>query len=213
MPETYDAYSMMTAKTAGQYFSVGVVAGQWAWTPRADGVSEIAWGDPAAWPPPTFERFEHDSGDEWVYMLGYGSLDGQWLPQVVTAEWQGPDLAHLTPMTVDPLARQRYVKWTIPTASYALVAEGTMDWLGTPIRWRHQQVWSPPATLGGNPYLGPKVCIKQSERWWDDFGSDGQMIEKTRRDHYIAKGLGPAFWINDQLHTWQAHGRYYWRWG
>jgi hypothetical protein len=208
MPENYGEYSMFGQKRAGQYWADGAVAGQWAWTPQSSTVSDIYWGDPAAWPPPTFERFER--GGDWLMMLGYGDPT-TFLPQVVTAEWTGPSLSNLTPLTVDSQQRQRYTKWVIPTSGYVMVAEGTMDWLGTQIHWRHQQIWKPPATYS-NPYLGNQRCIQQSEIWWDDYGT-GTLVEKVHRDHCIAKGMGPAFRIVDQLHTWRADGRHYWQWG
>jgi hypothetical protein len=210
MAETYDAYALLNQRAAGQYWSGGQVAGQWAWSPQTPTVSDIQWGDPAAWPPPTFERFER-VGD-WVMMLGYGDNSGTFLKQVVTAEWSGPSLSTLTPLPVDSQQRQRYTRWTIPTQSYSMVAEGTMDWQGTLIHWRHQQTWSPPGSVS-NAYFSARQCIRQAEVWWDDLGTAGQMVEKVRRDHYLARGLGVAYKIVDQLHTWQADGRYYWRWG
>lgn len=211
MTDTYADYSLMTSRRAGQAWSGGTAASQWAWSPQPDGTSQISWGVPTAWPPPNFEVFKADATANWVYMLGYGTPAGDWLPQIVTAEWTGPDLAHLTPLTVDAQQRQRYAKWTIPTSRYCMVAEGTMTWQGTLIHWKHQQTWYPPASIG-NAYYSPRQCVRQSEVWWDDQNTDGQMVIKQDRDAYLAKGLGMAYIIDDRLASWRADLRYSWPW-
>lgn len=213
MPETYGDYSMLTQRRAGQAWSGGQVVTQWAWSPQPDGTSRISWGVPAAWPPPNFEVFRADPGANWVSLLGYGDTTGQWLPQIITAEWIGDGNAtNWTPLTLDPQGRQHYARWTIPTAGYSLYAVGHMTWAGERVDFIHQQKWAAPK-LVANAYYPARRCIVQSEIWADNFGRPGgPLVVKQDRDQVIATGLGMAYRIVDRLASWSADLRHSWSW-
>jgi hypothetical protein len=207
----YGQFSMMSARSAGQAWSSGKAATQWTWTPNG-AYSDIAWGDPAAWPPATYERFQRDG--DWVRMIGYGDNTGLFMPQIVTRERLGNiNCTGLTDLAVD--GRQHYVRWSTPTTAYCVLTEGYMVYQGTRIDFTHQQVWFPPsAPTCSNAYYTGQRCIKQYEVWRDNNGSPGgPLTEKQRRDNIFALGLGPAFIITDYLHgNWRADLRYHWMW-
>lgn len=221
MPETYGGYSLMAGQRAGQLWVPGAPSAstQWSWAPQPDGTSQIAWGDPAAWPPPTFETFRADPTTNWAYLLGYGDLTGQWLPQVITAEWIGDAAgANWTPLPLDPDGRQHYARWVIPASGYSLYAVGYMDWAGARIDFVHEQRWAAPKTVS-NAYFTNRRCIVQSEKWSDNAGHPGSdLFPKIDRDQYIAlsattQSLGMGFRIVDRLARWSADLRYGWAWG
>lgn len=208
--ETYGDYSLMFARSAGQYSAGGQTAGQWAWSPQSATVSDISWGDPATWPPSYAERFVH-RGD-WVELEGYS--DGQGHPvtevQRVTSEKIGD--ANCSGMTDLPSdgGRQHYAKWAIPSEGYCLDASGTITSTanGSVVHFRHKQVWGPPA-LCANAYFSGQTCITQHEQWWDDNQHPyGLQIDRTQ---YIARGKGMAFAIRATVPTtWNADGSAYW---
>lgn len=208
--ETYGDYSMMFTRAAGQYSSGGQVAGQWAWSPQSDTVSDISWGDPGAWPPKSAERFLH-RGD-WVELDGYSDGQGNPLTQVqrVTSEQIGD--ANCGGMTDIPSdgGRQHYAKWTIPAQGYCLDASGTIKGTkaDTTVHFRHKQVWDPPAPCA-NPAFSGQTCITQHEQWWDDNQHPyGLQIDRTQS---IARGKGMAFAIRATVpQTWNADGSAYW---
>lgn len=207
---TYDQFSRILDRSAGQYWSGGAVSGQWAWEPQSSSVSRIRWGDPATWPPNNYERFER-SGD-WVLLEGYGDDTGQFLPQVVTSEKIGD--INCTNMQTLPSAggKQHYVKWGIPGAAYCLEAWGYIDYQGTQIDFYHRQVWFPPSgPTCANTYFVNQICVKQYEIWRDNNGNPGgPLVQRHHRDHILARDLGMAFIVHDWQTGWEAHGRYYW---
>lgn len=206
----YGQYSRMFERSAGQYFTDGKVAGQWAWRPVKTTVSDISWGDPAKWPPGYAERFVR-SGD-WVELDGYSDGQGKPVtsPQRVTQESTGTGLCtDMKPLASDG-GRQHYVRWTIPGAGYCLDATGTITSNGSVVHFRHRQQWGAPAPCS-NAYLSGKTCIKQHEQWWDDHGHPYALqIDRTQ---LIARGLGMAFSINQTVpSTWSTAGHSYWTW-
>jgi hypothetical protein len=213
MPENYGDYSLLTQRRAGQAWSGGQPATQWAWSPQPDGTSRIAWGHPSSWPPPNFEVFRADPSVNWVYLLGYGDTAGQWLPQVVTAEWSGDaNAANWTPLALDPQGRQHYARWTIPSAGYSLYAVGYMMWQGAKVDFIHQQKWAAPRSVA-NAYHPAHLAVTQSEVWADNFGNPGgSLVVKQDRDAYLAKGLGMTYIIVDRHASWRADLRYSWAW-
>ncbi|MGH3978079.1 MAG: hypothetical protein ACRDRZ_03595 [Pseudonocardiaceae bacterium] len=217
---TYADFALLDRRRAGQYWAYGAVAGQWAWAPGSPGTTplqpggscHISWGDPAAWPPPTYERFARSTDGEWVVLIGYGHTDGRFLRQVVTAEQlSDADGSHPRPLDVTDGA-QRYARWRVDERPYRLEAWGHMDWEAARIDFHHRQVWSPPEVMG-NRYIAPVPCIHQFEAWADNFGDPGgPLVARIRRDHWLAQGLGPAFVVAEHLTAWRAELRYHWSW-
>ena len=78
--QTYGGYARIFAKSAGQYYSGGQVAGQWTWSPQSGTTSDISWGDPASWPPPSAEHFIRRGN--WVELAGYSGGQGQPVTEV-----------------------------------------------------------------------------------------------------------------------------------
>lgn len=208
---TYDQYSMLNHRSAGQLWTTDGPVTQWAWTPQPDGRTQIRWGDPATWPPPNYEQFTR-SGD-WVLLEGYGDDTGQFARQVVTRELLGNvDCARPTTLPPDPLGRQRYTRWTIPTQPYCLQAWGHIDYAGTRVDFHHRQVWFPPGSCR-NTYLTDQTCLKQYEVWSDNNGDPGGvLIERHRRDNILAQGIGPGFILHDYRTGWHAELRHHWAW-
>lgn len=211
-PATYGEFSRIFERGAGQYWSEGQVAGQWAWSPATEGESGISWGDPRTWPPDSAERFIR-SGD-WILLDGWKD-NGTYYTQRITRELVGDaSCQDLQPLPADG-GRQHYVRWTIPDHGYCLKAWGTIteQSSGKTIDFGHTQIWSAPAPCG-NQYLGAQTCVKQWESWWDNRGRPGQPIERRlERDQHIARGIGMAFSIQ-QYHPrpWRAELRYHWTW-
>jgi len=205
---TYGDYSMMTVRSAGQAWSGGAAATQWAWDPRPDG-HWASWGDPATWPPAYRERFLR-AGD-WVLLDGWAD-NGTYYRLRVTAEYLGDRYCQgMTPVPTDG-GRQHYVRWAVPSTGYCLDAQGTIveESSGKVVTFRHVQVWYPPASCS-NTYHAGRVCLAQRELWWDDNGGPyGKRLDRTNR---LARGLGMAFTVRQTYPTtWAADGRYYWRW-
>jgi hypothetical protein len=211
-PANYGDYSLMFSRSAGQYFSGGAVAGQWAWSPQTASTSDISWGDPAKWPPASAEHFVR-SGD-WVELDGYSAGQGKPVTEVqrVTSEKIGDAACNNMVALPSDQGRQHYVRWTIPTTGYCLDAVGTITSTinGSVVHFEHKQQWAPPAPCS-NAYRSGQTCISQHERWWDDNGhSYGLQIDRTQ---YIARGIGMAFAIRQTVPiSWSADGRYNWSW-
>jgi hypothetical protein len=210
--ETYDQYSLMFERSAGQYWAGGVAAGQWSWSPSgAAGTSDISWGDPKTWPPSSAERFVR-SGD-WVLLEGYNDGAGRPLTQIqlVTSE----KIGSATCTGIQPLAsaggRQHYVRWTIPSVGYCLDAVGTIKPPNgsTTVNFRHLQRWSPPHACA-NAYFSGQTCITQFEEWWDDNRhAFGLQLSRTVE---LARGKGMAFTNHTTVPVvWNAEGRNYWQ--
>jgi hypothetical protein len=208
----YGQYSLMFAKSAGQYYAGGTVAGQWTWSPQNATTSDTSWGDPASWPPPSAERFIRKGN--WVELEGYSGGQGQQVTEVqrVTSDRIGnASCQHLHALPADGHL-EYYVKWAIPATGYCLDAVGTITSTinGSVVHFEHKQQWGPPAACS-NSYLSGQTCITQHEQWWDDNGhAYGLQLDRTQ---YIARGLGMAFEIRQTYPaTWAADGRYYWTW-
>jgi hypothetical protein len=141
--QNYGEYSLMGQRHAGQFYSGGIPAGQWSWTPLGD-ASEVVWGDPSKWPPDSVERFVH---------TGDGSC------------------RNMVPLPSDE-GRQHYVQWRIPPQAYCLQAWGTItdQSSGKNVDFFHSQIWSPPSSCR-NDYLGEQTCIRQWESWSDNNGA------------------------------------------
>lgn len=211
---TYDQFSMMFGRNAGQYDDVnGFPSGQWAWAPQSSTASGIQWGDPANWPPSTTEKFEHING--WVVLDGF--QDGStWEPQVVTKELLG-DVTCANQVDVTPAdGGELYTKWNVDSTGYCLEAWGQILVPGAPpVNFHHRQIWHTPASCS-NPYIANQLCMRDHEWWYDDNPANGgtpgaPLVESQDRDVYYALGIGPAFEIHDYLHNgWEAYDRYYW---
>lgn len=211
MAETYGEYSMMFSRQAGQFWSGSAPAGQWAWTPNADGItSRISWGQPSDWPPGYYELFAVDS--VWVYLEGFGDQKtGEFLPQVVTSQVIHRR-GHRATLAADPRARQRYALWTIPTYPYTIETVGYMTWEGRRVDYEHTATWSPPVVTATIYHPGLSA-IKQTEVWRDNLGDPGgPLVIRHDRDHWMARTAGPAWLIQDRLHSWRADLRYWWQW-
>lgn len=203
--DTYDTYTQMFSRSAGQYWTGASAAGQWAWAPQSSTESWVYWGNPATWPPVYHERFIH-SGD-WVMLDGWWD-NGTYYTLRTTTEWQA-NADCFTGKTMLPLGAQHYTHWTIPATSYCLFAAGTVkeQSTGKTIHFQHQQIWS--VASGGNAYFGSVPELKQTEQWSDDNGTD--MSVKLQRDQYIAKGYGEAFAIRQTIPSvWNTDLRYAW---
>ncbi|WIX88692.1 hypothetical protein [Amycolatopsis sp. DG1A-15b] len=207
----YGDFSLMFRRSAGQYAPPGEKAYQWAWSPQSATESQISWGDPASWPPSSAEHFLR-SGD-WVLLDGWGD-NGTYYTERVTSE----SLCRGSACTAIPSdgGRQHYVRWTVPSSDYRLVAEGTVteQSSGRSFRFRHEQTWGAPAPCSSAKF-GARTCVKQSESWSSDQDlPDGSPLRETlRRDIRIAKGLGMAFTIDQQVDVpWHAVATEYWNW-
>lgn len=207
---TYGAFSLMFGRSAGQYWDAAQDwDGQWAWSPQSATVSDIEWGDPATWPPSTYEQFEVSSG--WVLMDGYGATAGAWESQVVTRDEIG-DANCNNDTNLPSTGKEYYVAWNIPSTAYCLQAWGYIQ-SNPEVDFYHRQIWSPPAPCSNSYYSG-KLCITQTEVWSDNNGDPGgPLTVKQDRSQEIALGVGMAFAIDDVLHgNWRAYDRYYWGW-
>lgn len=204
--ELYTDYSMMFSRSAGQYWSSGSVAGQWAWAPQSSTESWVYWGSPAAWPPAYHERFLL-SGD-WVMLDGWWD-NGHYYTDRTTTEYQADANCSTNKINL-PLGSQHYTHQTIPAASYCLYAEGviTESVSGLSEHYKHQQVWSLAGSCS-NAYQPAKPCLRQDEQWSDD--STGVMMLKVNRSGYQAKGAGLAWKITQSYPAaWSADLRYEW---
>ncbi len=210
--ENWGDYSLMFARSAGQFYSGQQVGGQWAWSPQDSTTSYISWGDPANWPPQYAERFVK-SGN-WVLLEGYSAGPGQPVSEVQRVDTEKLGDANCNYMTNLPSdgARQHYVQWNIPSKGYCLDATGTITnaATGSVVHFRHRQQWSA-AVSCSNTYFANQKCITQHEQWWDDNAHPyGLQLDRTQ---YLAKGLGMAFKIDQTYPSkWTASGRYYWKW-
>jgi hypothetical protein len=216
---TYGEYSLMFGRNAGQVWSGGSAASQWAWKPlAAANESEVAWGTPSTWPPEYGEHFVKDG--DWVLVNGYFDHKyNNFNTQRVSAEYIGDvNCQNLQPLPSNG-GRQHYVRWTIPSTGYCLKATGTITVgaNGAVVNFQHDQIWYPPAPCN-NSYFSGRTCIKQHERWSDDKGHPFSL--SLERDQYIAKDLGMAFKIDHTYDrtwspghpTWHAELRYAWTW-
>jgi hypothetical protein len=213
---TYDQFSMMFGSNAGQYDDVtGYPSGQWAWVPQSGSESDVSWGDPAAWPPSGYERFEHVN--DWVVLDGFqnGSI---WEPQVVSKELMG-DVNCSDEVDVTPAdGRELYSKWNVDDTAYCIEAWGRILVPNhPPVDFYHRQVWFPQSgPWCSNPYYANRICLKDYEVWADNNPVNGgtpggPLLLSQTRDTIFALGIGPAFIIQDYLHDdWQAFDRYFW---
>jgi hypothetical protein len=214
--ETYDQYSLLYNRSAGQLVdTAGTPASQWAWKPGAGGTSVIRWATPADWDKPGdgLEHFVRDG--DWLYLDGYENTStGTYNPQRVTSEQIGDGAcANLRPLASHG-GQQHYAQWTIPSQPYCLIADGTITTPAGTVRFRHQQVWSPPTTCQ-TKYFGAVRCVKQTESWWDDNGHPFGL--RITRSAYLGKGLGMGLAIhstvaNGQPIDWRADLRHVWNW-
>jgi len=203
--DTYDDYSRITQRSAGQFWSGGAKAGQWSWRTDKPGEYSINWTEED---PNSRERFLR-SRSGWLLLDGW-SGNGTYYRQRVTEERIGDGhCSGMKPVRSDG-HRQHYVKWRIPQGAYCLDAKGTIteESSGKTFHFRHRQVWSPPAPCE-NAYIKDRTCIKQHESWWDD---NQHPMRKTReRDQYLAKGLGMAFAIRQTVPSdWSADMKDHW---
>ncbi|NUT94983.1 MAG: hypothetical protein HOY78_23460 [Saccharothrix sp.] len=215
---TFADFSRMTVRSAGQVWADGAAASQWAWKPLGGDDYEIAWGNPATWPPSYGEHFVRNG--DWVLVNGYfDHANSNFNTQRVTSEHVGnADCADMQPLPSDG-GRQHYVRWTIPATGYCLHATGTITVgaNGAVVHFRHEQIWYPPAPCT-NQYLGTRTCIRQHERWYDDKGHPFSL--SLERDQYLAQGLGMGFKIDHTYdrkwqpgrQPWHAALRYTWDW-
>lgn len=206
--EDYAEYSMMFGKNAGQAWSGGSAASQWAWLPSSATESAISWGVPSAWPPSTSSRFIR-SGD-WVELEGWGDKT----LSVTSQSIGNGSCANMNPLAISS-GRQKYVAWDVSSTAYCLDARGTIATAGSTatVEFRHKQVWERVAC--GNAYFSGDTCLKQTEWWWDDDGHAYSL--RTVRENYIAKGKGMAYKVQNRVSngvfsSWSADGRYYWPW-
>lgn len=213
---TYDQFSMMSGWSAGQYDDgTGYPSGQWAWSRLTGSASAVAWGDPAAWPPGGYERFEHIN--DWVVLDGFQN-GGIWEPQVVSTELLGDgNCAHEVDVTPAD-GRELYSKWNVDDTAYCLEDWGKILVPNhPPVIFYHKQVWFPPSgPWCSNPYYADRTCIKDYEVWEDDNPVNGgtpggPLVLAQERDNTFALGIGPAFVVHDYLHdNRESYVRYVW---
>ena len=206
--ETYGDFSLMFSRSAGQYWSGNQVGGQWAWSPQSSQESWIGWGNPATWPPAYHERFLL-SGD-WVYVDGWWDNNTYYKIQT-SSEWTANDTNCLN-RTYLSTGAQHYVKWTVPSSSYCVHAEGIITEMSTGhiTTYRHDQKWSR-QDVCANPYNASRPCLIQTESWWDDNNSPFQL--KLTRSGSIGKGVGMAWNIRQTFPSvWNSDLRYWWGW-
>jgi hypothetical protein len=217
---TYDQFSMMFGRHAAQYDDVnGYASGQWAWYQHTPTMSTVQWGDPATWPPNTYEQFEQSADGKWVVMDGYGqNSPASFSPQVVSKELIG-DVNCANEVNITPAdGHELYSKWQVDNTAYCLEVWGQILTPGqTPVNFYHKQVWfQPSGPWCSNPYYANQICIKDYEVWKDDNPANGgtpggPLVLVQQRDNIFAKGIGEAFTIHDYLHNgWEAYDRYYW---
>jgi hypothetical protein len=211
--ETYDDFSLMFGQTAGQAWSGGSAATQWAWNPVSSTQSNISWGSPNPWNPTGNEQFYRDG--DWVELDGFqsGSI---YYRQVATSESMGDGTcSNMTPLDVSN-GRQKYVTWNVSSTAYCLDTSGqiTSSVSSAIVNFRHTEVWQ--RVSCSNAYYTGDTCLQQHEQWWDDNGHPyAQQLDSTS---WIAKGKGMAYktvqtLANGVSTNWEADGRYYWGWG
>lgn len=206
--ETYADFSMMFTRAAGQHWNVATntAAGQWAWKPQSATESHIAWGSPAAWPSgSSSERFIRDG--DWVRLDGFHGATHTYELRT-TVEWLANADCTTGRVALVPGGAQRYAKWNVDDQPYCLFAAGTIRQVSTGklVSFAHQQVWS--REQCANPWLGTRDCLKQVERWWDD--NQTPWSEKVNRTHWLGKGAGMAYRIEDKGVTMGL--KYTWTW-
>jgi hypothetical protein len=215
--ETYDQYSLIYQKSAGQLVdTAGTPASQWAWRPGDAGQSVIRWDLPANWNNPAdgLEHFVRDG--DWLYLDGYeNQSSGTYNPQRVTSEQIGDaNCANLRDLPSHG-GQQHYVRWNIPAEGYCLVAEGTINTPAGAVTFKHQQVWSPPTTCQ-TKFFGAVRCVQQHEKWWDDNGHPYSL--RIERSAFLGKGLGMGLAIHTTFDggkpiDWRADLKNVWTWG
>ncbi|MGK4907002.1 hypothetical protein [Streptomyces albus] len=198
---TYDEFSRLDQRSAGQFGTGDSVAGQWSWRTEPSGEYTINW---EVEEPENRERFRRSADGEWLLLDGWGKKGHTYYEQRVTSEKSGDaGCGQMTPIPSEG-GRQHYVRWNIPAEGYCLDAEGTIqeEKGGPEIRFRHRQVWSPPQPCS-NARFKDRVCITQHEMWWDD---NNHPYQKTLdRKVQLAKGLGMAFRIEQTFpQPWSA---------
>jgi hypothetical protein len=210
--ETYDQYSLMYQKSAGQLADMAdTPASQWAWRPGDAGASVIRWDLPSHWDDPAdgLEHFVRDG--DWLYLDGYENQStGTYNPQRVTSEQVGDAACANLRALPSHGGQQHYVRWNIPAQWYCLIA----DTPAGAVRFRHQQTWSPPTTCQTR-FFGAVRCIEQHEKWWDDNGHPFSL--RIERSQFVGKGLGMGLMIHSTIADgepidWRADLRYVWTW-
>lgn len=157
---TYDEFSRLDQRSAGQFGTGDSVAGQWSWRTEPSGEYTINW---EVEEPENRERFRRSADGEWLLLDGWGKKGHTYYEQRVTSEKSGDaDCAQMTPIPSEG-GRQHYVRWNIPAEGYCLDAEGTIqeEKGGPEIRFRHRQVWSPPQPCS-NARFKDRVCIRST---------------------------------------------------
>lgn len=228
---TYQDYSRIFERSAGQFVAADGSGwlGQWAWIPVSGGntpgaIARIQWGQSSTWPPNEYEEFSRSADGNWVLLHGFGSFStGQFLNQVTTFEETAPLISgscgQMTPLALDPLGRQHYVKWSMGSTGYCLHASGYIDYQGQRILWDHFQLWKPPAVCGTG---GMYFCISQTETYMDNNPANGGTIGgplqlRQHRINYIggnSSAKGMAFKIQNLsgVPAWSANRTNYWSW-
>jgi hypothetical protein len=198
---TYDEFSRIDKRSAGQFGSGGAVAGQWSWRTEKPGEYSINWEQEE---PENRERFLRSESGDWLLMDGWGKKGTTYYEQRVTSEETGDAACEGMKPIASEGDRQHYVRWNIPAEGYCLDARGTIqeEKGGKKINFRHRQVWSPPEPCS-NTTFKDQECITQHEIWWDD---NNHPYEKTLdRKVQLAKGLGMAFRIDQSVpKPWSA---------
>lgn len=206
--DTYNTYTRMFDRSAGQYWAGNQVGGQWAWSPQNSTESWIYWGNPATWPPAYHERFIH-TGD-WVMLDGWWD-NATYYTLRTTLEYQAAADCN-TGRTYLVTGQQHYTHWTIPASAYCLYAEGTIteQSSGHRFRFQHRQIWSTAGSCA-NAYQPAVPCLRQHEDWSDDRTSP--MTLRLSRDGAFGRGYGAAWSIRQTFpSTWAADLRYTWTW-
>ncbi len=204
---TYADYSRITERSAGQFVSSGgATTHQWSWRTEEPGHYSISWNPDK---PEDREDFFRSSDGKWLLLNGW-SGNGTYYTQRVTSERQGDvNCTNMRPIEPDG-GRQHYVRWNIPAEGYCLEATGTITEKssGKTFKFRHRQVWYPPAPCSNAHYQG-QTCIRQHEIWWDN--NQHPWKKTLERDQYLAKGLGMAFKIRQTYpEPWSADLRRTW---
>jgi hypothetical protein len=198
---TYDEFSRLDERSAGQFGTGGSVAGQWSWRTEPSGEYTVNWEQEQ---PENRERFRRSANGDWLLLDGWGKKGTEYYEQRVTSEKIGAaDCTDMKPIPAEG-GRQHYVRWNIPAEGYCLDARGTIqeEKGGTEITFRHRQVWSPPEPCS-NAAFQNRECITQHEIWWDD--NQHEYKKTLDRKVQSAKGLGMGFRIDQTVpKPWSA---------
>lgn len=198
---TYDEFSRLGRRSAGQFGTGDSVAGQWSWRTEPSGEYSVNWEQEQ---PENRERFRRSRDGDWLLLDGWGKKGTEYYEQRVTSERIGAaDCTDMKPIPSEG-GRQHYVRWNIPAEGYCLDARGTIqeEKGGNEITFRHRQVWSPPEPCS-NATFPDRECVTQHEVWWDD--NQHEYRKTLDRKVQLAKGLGMAFRIDQTVpKPWSA---------